>query len=64
MQKYEEMEYRVNENQDILNKKKIENQAIRRQLNELDNLQHENDKLLEVIHKKNEEILQMKMMVK
>lgn len=51
------------ESEDALGKKKLENQAIRRQLNDFDNLQHENDKLMEVINKKNSEILEMKEML-
>jgi hypothetical protein len=62
-QKYEELEEKVEENEEALGKKKLENQSIRRQLNDFDNLQHENDKLMEVLNKKNAEILEMKEML-
>jgi hypothetical protein len=41
----------------------VENQAMRRQLNDLDNLQHENEKLMEVLDKKNAELLEVKEML-
>jgi hypothetical protein len=62
-QKYEELEDRVTESEEALGRRKMENQAMRRQLNDYDNLQHENDKLMEVLGKKNAELLEMKEML-
>lgn len=44
-------------------RRKVESQALRRQLTDLDNLQHENDKLMEVLAKKNSEMMEMKEML-
>ena len=59
----EEMEEKMVDNEEALNRRKTENQELRRKLTDFDNLQYENANLIEVLQKKNNDLIELKELV-